>query len=60
MPKELDFTSTTLGKWDNEKDELVNMDAMQCAKSALGKVSLLPKACFFPGKVVHVQFDGSC
>ena len=31
---------------------------MHCTKSALGKVSLPPKACFILGKVVHVQFDG--
>ena len=58
MPKELDFTSHTEGKWEDELDDLVNLDNMHCAKSALGKVSLPPKACFVPGKVVHVQFDG--
>ena len=31
---------------------------MHCAKSALGKVILPPKAHFVPGKAVHVQFDG--
>ena len=56
---ELDFTSTIVYKWEDELDELVNLDAMHCTESALGKVSLLPKARFFPGKVVHVQFDGS-
>ena len=29
---------------------------MHCAESALGKVSLPPKARFVPGKAVHVQF----
>ena len=47
-----------MGKWDDEPDELVDPDAMHCAESALGKVSLPPKARFFLGKV-HVQFDGS-
>ena len=55
-PKELDFTSSITGKWGKEPDNPV--DAMHCAKSALGKVSLPPKARFVPGKVVHVQFDG--
>ena len=59
MPKELGFTNTTTSKWEDEPDESVNLDAMHCTKSALGKVSLPPKACFVPGKVVHVQFDGS-
>ena len=31
---------------------------MHCTESALGKISLPPKAHFIPGKVVHVQFDG--
>ena len=31
---------------------------MHCADSTLGKVSLLPKAHFVPGKAVHVQLDG--
>ena len=30
---------------------------MHCAESALGKVSLPPKACFVLDKAVHVQFD---
>ena len=55
--KELDFPNSTTGKW-NELDDPVDLDAMHCAESALGKVSLPPKACFVPGKVVHVQFDG--
>ena len=54
MPKELDFTSSTAGKWEDEPDEPVDLDAMHCTKSALGKVSSPPKACFVPGKVVHV------
>ena len=31
---------------------------MHSAESALGKVSLPPKARFVPGKAVYVQFDG--
>ena len=31
---------------------------MHSLESALGKVSFPPKACFVPGKAVHVQFDG--
>ena len=54
MPKELDFTSSTTGKWENELDELIDLDAMHCAKSALGKVSLPPNAHFVLGKAVHV------
>ena len=57
IPKELDFSSSTVGKWEDEEDEPdepVNLDAMHCTESALGKVSLPPKACFVPGKVVHV------
>ena len=54
MPKELDFSSSTVGKWEDEPDEPANQDTMHCAKSALGKVSLPPKAHFVPGKTVHV------
>ena len=54
MPKELDFTSSTAGKWEDEPDELVDLDAMHCIESALGKVSLPPKACFVPGKAMHM------
>ena len=50
--------TSTMGKWEDEPDEPVDMDAMHCAEFALGKVSLPPKVCFVPGKVVHVQFDG--
>ena len=57
MPKELDFTSNAEGKWEDDLDKLVDLDVMHCTKSALGKVSLPPKAHFVPGKVVHVQFD---
>ena len=57
-PKELDFTSSPVGKWEDKPNELVDLDAMHYAESALGKVSLPPKACFIPGKVVHMQFDG--
>ena len=57
MPKELDFTSSTVGTLEDEPDEWVDLDAMHCTKSTLGKVSLPSKACFIQGKVVHVQFD---
>ena len=57
MPKELDFPSSNSGKWEDEPDDPVDLDAMHCTESALGKVNLPPKACFMPGKVVHVQFD---
>ena len=58
VPKELDFASTTTGEWENKLDELVDLNTMHCAKSALGKVSLPSKVCIFLGKAVHVQFDG--
>ena len=45
MPKELDFLSSTTGEWEDKPDEPVDLDAMHCTESALGKVSLLPKAC---------------
>ena len=32
-PKELDFISTTMGKWEDEPDELVDLDAIHCAPS---------------------------
>ena len=54
VPKELDFTSSTTGKWEDELDEPVDLVAMHCAKFALGKVSLPPKAYFVLGKVVHM------
>ena len=53
-PKELDFPSSTTGKWENEQDEPVDLDTMHCTESALCKVSLPPKAHFVLGKVVHV------
>ena len=56
MPKELDFPSSTTIKWD-ELDDPVDLDDMHSTESALGKVSLPPKACFVPGKAVHVPFD---
>ena len=46
-----------MGKWEDEPDDLVYLDNMHCAKFALGKVSLLPKAHFVLGKAVHVKFD---
>ena len=52
--KELDFTSSNAGKWEDKSNELVNLDSMHHAESALGKMSLLPKACFVLVKVVHV------
>ena len=48
--KELDFTSSIVGKWEDEPDELVDLDAMHCTESALGKVSLPPKAYFILGQ----------
>ena len=53
-PKELDFPSSTTGKWEDEPDNQVDLDTMHCTESALGKVSLPPKARFVLGKVVHV------
>ena len=55
VPEELDFPSSTTGKWD-EPDDPVDLDNMHSAESALGKVSFPPKARFVLGKVVHVQF----
>ena len=57
-PKELDFTSSAPGQWKDKPEEPVNLDAMHCAESALGKVDLPPKARFVPGRVAHVQFNG--
>ena len=54
MPKELDLPSSTTGEWEDEPDEPVDLDTIHCAGSALGKVTLPPKACFVLGKVVHV------
>ena len=54
----MDFPSSTAGKWGDEPDDPVDLDNMHCTESALGKVSLPPKARFVPGKAVHVQFDG--
>ena len=54
MPKELDFPSSNSGEWEDKLDELVDLDAMHCTKTALGKVGLPPKTCFDRGKVVHV------
>ena len=56
-PKELDFPSSTMAKWEDGPDDLVDLDAMHCTESALSKVNLPPKACFVPGKAVHVWFD---
>ena len=38
VPKELHSTSSTAGKWEANPDEPVDLVAMHCAKSALGKV----------------------
>ena len=57
MPKDLDSTSSATGKLEDEPNEPVDLDAMHCTESALGKMSLPPKACFVLGKAVHVQFD---
>ena len=53
MHKELDFPSCTTGKWD-ELDDLADLDDMHSTESALGKVSLPPKARFVLGKAVDV------
>ena len=52
-PEELDFPSSNAGEWE-QLDDPVDLDDMHCAESALGKVSLPPKARFVPGKAVHV------
>ena len=48
-----------MGEWEDEPYEPVELDATHCADSALDNVSLLPKVCFIPGKVVHVHLDSS-
>ena len=48
--KELDFPSSTVGKWEDELDDPDDLDTVHCAESALGNVSLPPKARFVPGK----------
>ena len=52
-PEELDFPSSTVGKWDEPGDP-VDLDNMHCAESALGKVSLPPRVHFVLGKAVHL------
>ena len=47
-----------MDKWKDKPDKPVDLDAMNCAKSALGKVSLPPKACFVPGKAMYGHYDG--
>ena len=54
VPKELNFPSSNTGEWEDEPYEPVDLDTMHYTKSALGKVSLPPKARFLLGKVVHV------
>ena len=56
VPEELYFPSSNAGEWE-QLDDPVDLDDMHCAESALGKVSLPPKARFVLGKAVHVQFD---
>ena len=50
----MDFTSSTMGEWEDEPDKPVDLDTIHCTESALSKVSLLPKACFVSGKTMHV------
>ena len=45
VPEELDFPSSNAREWE-QLDDLVDLDNMHCTESALGKVSLPPKACF--------------
>ena len=47
-----------MGKLEDEPDKQIDLDAMHRSETALGKVSLPPKARFVPGKALHVQFDG--
>ena len=54
MPEELDFPSSTAGKWEDEPHNPDDLDAVHCAESNLRKVSLPPKARFVPGKAVHL------
>ena len=54
MPEELDFPSSTAGDWKDKPHNPVDLDDMGCTKSALGKVSLPPKARFLLGNAVHV------
>ena len=42
----------------NQISWLVDLDTMYCTETALGKVSLPPKAYFVLGKAVHMQFNG--
>ena len=58
VPKDLDFKSRAMGKWEDELDEPVDVDTMHCTRLALGKVSLPPKACFVLVKVLNVELDG--
>ena len=57
--QELDFLSNAVGKWEDEMDKLVDLDAMYCTKIIFGKVYLLFKAHFVLGKAVYMQFDSS-
>ena len=58
MPKKLDFTSSTVGKWEDEPDKPVDPEAIHCAESALDKLHLPPKVRFVLGKAVYMHFDG--
>ena len=58
MPYQLDFTSSSIGKWEDDPNKLVDLDTMQCTESTLSKVSLSPRAYFVLGKAVYEQFNG--
>ena len=45
-----------MGNWEDELEELVDLNAKHYFETALGKVSFLPKVCFVVGKAVHIQF----
>ena len=55
---ELDLPSSNMGKWEDESEKPMNLDAMHCTETALGRVSLPPRVCFVSGKAVYMQFDG--
>ena len=54
--KDLNFTSSPVGEWEDDPDDPDDLDAIHCAKPGLGKVSLPAKACFVLGKAEHVHF----
>ena len=55
--KELDFPSSAAGKWEDELEELVDLDTMYYAKTSFVKVSLPPNSRFILGETVHIKFD---